>query len=61
MTKCEDRLGAGDVDALKRHPFFTNIDWANLHLIKAPFVINETLQINSAIFANPLPPPVSII
>ena len=38
-----------------------NIDWANLHLIKAPFVINETLQINSAIFANPLPPPVSII
>jgi len=30
MCDAEDRLGANGVDEIKAHPFFRDVDWANL-------------------------------
>ena len=30
MCDAEDRLGANGVDEIKTHPFFRDVDWANL-------------------------------
>lgn len=32
------RIGTKSVDEIKKHPFFTGVDWSNLRNIKAPFI-----------------------
>ena len=34
------RLGKNGVDEIKKHPFFNDIDWDNLHNMKPPFIPN---------------------
>ena len=38
ITVPEERLGKKGVDEIKKHPFFKNIDWRNMHKKIAPFI-----------------------
>lgn len=38
ICRQENRLGRGGVDDFKKHPFFSGIDWENLHTAVPPYI-----------------------
>ncbi|CAJ0918711.1 unnamed protein product [Ranitomeya imitator] len=38
ICRQENRLGRGGVDDFKRHPFFSGVDWENIHTATPPYI-----------------------
>lgn len=42
MSDQSERLGNKGADEIKNHPFFQNVDWANLRKKRPPFIPDQT-------------------
>lgn len=50
------RLGASSIDEIKRHQWFSDIDWDNLQNMKPPFVPQLNSEIDTSFFEEKKPP-----